>query len=66
MNKKILVCASVFVLSLGIYALFGTRTVNPVSQNERLIELQKDILNQLELQTVILNHIREDSLNEHE
>lgn len=66
MSKKILVCASVFVLGVGAYGLFGTRAVNPVTQTQQLIDIQKDMLVQLELQSVILNHIREDSLNEHE
>ena len=66
MSIKILGAASVFVLGVGCYALFGTRTVNPVSQTQQLIDIQKDMLVQLELQSVILTHIREDSLNEHE
>ncbi len=66
MSKRILACASVFVLGVGVYALFGARTVNPVNQTQQIIDIQRDMLAQLELQTVILNHIREDSLNEHE
>ena len=66
MSIRILATASIFVLGVGCYALFGTRAVNPVTQNEKIIELQRDMLTQLELQTVVLTHIRDDSLNEHE
>lgn len=66
MSVKILGAASVFVLGVGCYALFGTKTVNPVSQTQQLIELQKSMLVQLELQSVILTHIREDGLNAQE
>jgi hypothetical protein len=65
MSKKLLV-ASVAVLAIGVYTVIKTRPVNPVDQNTQIITLQKNILAQLELQTDILSHIREDSLNEHE
>lgn len=60
MSIRILGAASVFVLGIGCYALFGTKTVNPVSQTEQLIDLQKNILVQLELQSRILIQIRDD------
>lgn len=66
MSNKILAGASIFVLGVGCYALFGTKTVNPVNQNQQIIELQKEMLKQLELQSTVLIQIREDSLNEHE
>jgi hypothetical protein len=66
MSIKILVGASVFVLGIGCYALFGSKIVNPDVQMQIMVDLQRDMLAQLELQSVILTHIREDSLNEHE
>lgn len=66
MSIRILGVASIAVLGLGIYTLFGTKTVSQDTQMQRMVDLQKDMLTQLELQSVILTHIREDSLNEHE
>lgn len=66
MSLKIVVPVSLAVLGFGLYALCGTHTTNPVRQTAQLIELQKDILAQLELQSRVLIQIREDSLAEHE
>ena len=66
MSIKILGAASVFVLGVGCYALFGSKHVDRDTQLQTMVNLQKDMLAQLELQTTILTHIREDSLAEHE